>query len=372
MIYKAVVLENSMLFSRGAIRVRIAGHYNRKIVWNLEERFPDVIEEGEIEGSNTEFTKDYEAALLGSLGGGRNYGALSIPQPNEKGIVAFLGKSKTPVWLGSLFYTERDDDFNVEVVNFPSDKFEDGEDTDGIIEDELRIGDDVEPAEEKNIILRTKNTNINSQEEVDFQQQLTSNIITIGKRRVRLTHFPEDGWDDGKAKKYKDFIVGLDEENKDVIRLVQKDIESDNSTLFEMTEEHANISINKNGENKAKVFLSENEVEVSNQESKNKIVFNEDNEIEISNENGTNKIKFNQNGEIEIHADNKVILMGGGHKAVRFEQLIDIIEKFEDHIHISSGPGPTSEPMDAPGAPNIGSMIISLKNNLASETTEVE
>lgn len=368
MLHKAVVIDNSMVFTRGKIRVRIAGMYHRKLEWNLEERFPDLIEEEETEGSNTQFSTDYEALISSAFGGGRNYGSFVIPQINEKGIVSFLGGSKNnPVWLGGLFEASRDDNFDVEFVNFPSDKFEDGEDTDGVIDGEGNIGDDVEPQEEKSFIIRTKHTTSESQEEIDFQQQKTSNIITAGKKRIRVTHFPEDGWKDGVPKKYKDFLIGLTGEEEDVIRLTSRDEENENYVDFELKEEQGVISLTKEGTEIAQFSINEKEitlfnkegenklvfnddgVEISNKEGANKIIFNDKNEIEIANDSGS-KIVMKKNGNIELIPDNEIHILGASDNLVRYSDLKTIIEEFETHIHVSPV-GPTSPALTSSNAP---------------------
>ena len=109
MLYKAVVIDNSMLFTRGTIRVRIAGFHNKTIDWSLEDNFPDSLDLEE-NPNGSRFSNDYEARLTTSFGGGRNYGVLHVPQPNEKGLVAFMGNSfKFPIWMGGLFETTREE-----------------------------------------------------------------------------------------------------------------------------------------------------------------------------------------------------------------------------------------------------------------------
>ena len=384
MIYKAVVLDNSMLFTRGTIRVRIAGMYNKRIIWDLQERFPETLEEGNIEDVNTQFSKDYEAQLIAPFGGGRNYGALSVPQINEKGLVAFLNGSKSkPIWMGGLFETRRDENFNVEFVNFPTDRFIDGENADGVLNGEGNIGDDIEPQEEKSIILRTKHTNSNSVEEIDFEQQETSNIITIGKRRIRVTHFPEGSWEDGIPKKYKDFLIGLTEDGEDVIRLKSRDDENDNHVEFELKEEHGIISLvkegveqarfsieegnitlfNKEGENRL-IFSDSGDIEISNKEGNNKILFGDNDEIEISNDSGS-KIIMKSNGNIELLADNEVHILGNDDHLVRYSELKEIIEEFEGHVHIAPS-GPTSPALNGSQAP-IASSTLKLSMDMKSQ-----
>ena len=364
MIFKAVVLDNSMFFTRGTVRVRIAGFYNKKIVWNLaEDKFPETLTEGDIEGVNTQFSNDYEAQISSAFGGGRNYGSVVIPQINEKGIVAFLnGDKKNPVWLGGLFETFRDDSFNVEYVNFPTDKFVDGENSDGVLNGEGNIGDDVEPQEEKSIIIRTKHTTSNSVEEIEFQQQDTSNIISVGKKRIRVTHFPEGSWEDGEPKNYRDIMVGVDEENEDVIRIIRKDVENDKSVFFEIRDGETNISVMKEGELISDIKLTEEDIELKFKENTVKlndegIVFNiEEGEVTVNSE------ITNVSGNVKI--------AGAGDSVALYSDLIDIIEKFEEHIHVAPS-GPTSAPLEGNKAP-LAPGLIGSKRSMQSTNLETD
>jgi hypothetical protein len=344
-----VVVDNSMVFTRGTIRVRIAGFYNRKNFFNLEENFAELEREGILENSTsrTQFSNDLEAKISSFTGGGRNYGAFYVPQINEKGIVAFLGGSKTkPVWLGGLFEVKRDDNFEVEYVNFPTDRFIEGENTDGVIGGQGNIGDEVEPQEEKSFIIRTKHTNRNSQSEIDFQQQETSNIISVGKKRVRLTHFPENSWEDGTPKNYKDFIIGVDENNEEKIEL----------------------SIVKDQQKKATLTLKEDKITLANKNGENKISFSEDNEIEITNESGS-KIIMKNDGNIELLSSNEVHIVGSDDNLVKYSDLKTIIEEFQDHIHIAPT-GPTSPALASNQAP-IASKVLSPSLDMKSEKGKV-
>jgi len=229
LIFKAVVIDNADLFTRGTIRVRIAGHYMRRIIWNLEENFPKAIEEGNKEGDEV-YSNDFDAVLAAPFGGGRNYGGLYVPQINEKGIVSFLGGSKKkPVWLGGLYEPFRAENFDIDYVNIPNDNFVEGTRTDGVINGESVIGDEIESKEEKSFIFRTKHTNKESAENLDWQQRDTSNIISIGKQRIRVTHFPEESWvvNEDKSSEsdivkdythYQDFLIGKDENGEETFR----------------------------------------------------------------------------------------------------------------------------------------------------------
>ena len=335
MLYKAIVIDNTNLFTRGTIRVRVPNFYNKKMTWNLEENFPASIEEGD-EGTDGEFTKDFEAILHSPLGGGRNYGVLQVPQINEKGIVAFLGGGLSkPVWMGSIFEPVRDDSFQMEYVNFPSDKFEDGEDSDGV-NSESNIGDDVEKDLEKSIIIRTKHTTKDSASDIDFQQQKTSNIISIGKRRTRITNFQEEDWNGDSAENYSDIIIGLNDDGEDVIQIERK--KEDKTITFKISSEGIFASIEEGDFN----LITEN--------------------VNITSE------KTFVDGDAEITG--KVKIAGGGDSVVLHGDLVDIIEKFENHIHVSPA-GPTSPPLEVNQAP-LAPGIIGKKNSMKSKNLETD
>lgn len=353
MLYKAIVLDNTNLFTRGTIRVRVPNFYNKKMTWNLEEGFPSAIEEGE-EATDGEFTKDFEAVLHSPLGGGRNYGVLQVPQINEKGIVAFLGGGLSkPVWMGSIFEPVRDDSFQMEYVNFPSDKFEDGEDSDGV-NSESNIGDDVEKDLEKSIIIRTKHTTKDSASDIDFQQQKTSNIITIGKRRTRITNFQEEDWNGDSAENYSDIIIGLNDDGEDVIQIERK--KEDKTITFKISSEGIFASIEEGDFN----LITE---------SGNFIVSSPDGDVEVEakNVNITSEKTF-VDGDAEITG--KVKIAGGGDSVVLHGDLLDIIEKFENHIHVAPT-GPTSPPLESNQAP-LAPGIIGKKNSMKSKNLETD
>ena len=406
MIYKAVIVDNSMLFIRGTVRVRIVGFFHANNFLNLEENFEEEIREeaarAEIK-KNSQFSNDFEAILTSSIGGGRNYGSLYVPQINEKGVVAFLGSSrKNPVWLGGLFEAKRDDNFQVEYVNFPTDRFIEGENTDGVVSGTGNIGDDIESQEEKSFIIRTKHTSRNSQPEIDFQQQETSNIISVGKKRIRVTHFPEGSWEDGIPKKYNDILIGLTEESENVIKLLNKNEQNDTEFSFEINEDKGIINLLKDGEikgsfeineesvtlsnnnnqnkislsydssielinvNNSKITIKEDEIEVSN-ESNSKITAKGD-EIEVSNDGGA-KIILKSNGNIELIPGGEVHIVGGDDNLVKYSDLKEIIEEFQDHIHIAPT-GPTSPALASNQAP-IVSKVLSPSLNMKSQKGKV-
>ena len=310
MIFKAVVIDNREFFNKGTITVRIAGHFFRHIEWDLSNDFPDFIDEAR-DNNAQEFTNDYEAMLTGGIGGGRNYGSVFIPQINEKGIVAFLGGGKTkPIWLGGIFEPVRDDSFNIELVNLPSDKL-DSED-DAVIDGQSNL--EADPLE-INYILRTKNTNRDNAAGLNWEEVPTTNIISIGKRGMRASHLQED------KEKTIDIL-------DDRISIVMRN--GDTERIIEIDDETGKIKI-----------ITEGDIEV-------------------------------EGDNIAFKAENKITLKSEDHSAVRYDKLIEIIERFEDHSHISYGGGPTGPPVESAGAPLISTVLISDKRDLESPNIKLE
>lgn len=379
MLYKAVVLDNSMFFTRGTIRIRIAGFYNKEMIWNLEEKFPDVVEEGNREDA-TQFSNDYEAYVSTGLGGGRNYGILTIPQPNEKGIVAFMGNSKKyPIWLGAIFEPTRNEDFDVEFVNFPSDKFVDGENSDGILaEGESNFAED-EPPEEKNIIIRTKNTSIDAVENIDFQQQDTTNIISVGKRKVRISHFPEGSWEEGEPNKVLDFIIGLNEDSEEVISLAKKKIDKDNGDTYSqlvLKEEEGNLSFYKEGSAQNEIKFDSEQVFITKKNEEDGI----STEITMSNESlmlkviGDEEITLILEGDtITVTAPNfhfdgeKFEIAGGSDNVSLYTPLETVLNELLTHQHTApSGPTTPAEKSDKSPLVSLKADVMKIKSETST------
>ena len=360
MLYKAIVLDNSNFFSNGTIRVRIPAFYSKKMTWDLSENFPNAIEEGEEEDSR--FSKDFEARILTSMGGGRNYGTFVMPQINSIGAVQFLGDNyRKAVWIGCLFEPVRNDSFEVEYTNIPSDDPEsEGENSDGMLSEEENMDSAYEEALEKNIVIRTKTTSRDSQEDVDWQQVPTTNIISVGKKRVRLRHFSEeDGYDGTTPNKWQDFTISR-EEGKEKISFTVNNENDDKKTRITIDEDQINFT-NENDDKKTRITIDKDQIKFTDKNEETVFSFDIENK----------RIDFHTEEEIKLESD-KIVLQDNEHTAVRYEQLIDIIEKFENHVHISYGSGPTGPPVDTPGAPDIGNLITQLKNQLASENIKIE
>ena len=217
MVYKAIVIDNSSFYKNGTIRIKIQKTKEpSQIDWELSLDYPRSIENVDL----------YEAKLSGAFGGGRNYGALILPQVNETGIVAFLDDGDdTPIWLGGLFEGFFADEASnlASIVNSPTDFSTDGFGNDGVINGEPNLKNPSQ-ALNKNIIIRTKSTSRKSKDGLNWNKRPTSNLITVGDDEMILKHFFQgNGWEKTSRGfnlnswgqiKFKDGSVSLDYENK--------------------------------------------------------------------------------------------------------------------------------------------------------------
>lgn len=392
MLYKAIVIDNSSFFRDGTVRVRVAGHYMGNIAWNLSDNYPEEVENGELPLEDQylpfNYNQDFNAAIMSSMGGGRNYGTFVLPQINETGVISFLGDNlRRPVWMGSLFEPTRDDSFNVEYANIPSDKMEaEGPDSDGLIAGEHNLdAESQEDALKKNIIIRTKSTfRGDDADSVDWQQRPTTNIITVGAKEVKAVHFDEkDGWDETTPKKYQTFKISKNQDDKESIRLEIKNDTDDKESSLELSEEGMKLFVRDGeDENIFNITSGDDGITFLDQYG-NSIIGNSDG-LEVKDENDniitTNSggITIDGGGDINLKASNIIIdsnevqLNGTGDTAVRFSKLESIITEFENHIHITQGPaGPTSPAMKAPAIP-ISGAIVADKNTMESRTVKVK
>lgn len=326
MLYEALVIDNKPFYSKGKIIVRIPNFYHRNMNWDLASEYPDLIEESEID-NEAELTNDFEAFVYSPYGGGRNFGVFFLPQINQKGLVMPIGQGGTKfVWLGSFFEAVRDDNFNVEYVNIPSD---DLEQTDGSTSGEQTM--DAENEEEalgKNFVARFKTTNSDSQEGVDWQERFTSNIITVGDKEAKITHY-------AKEEKF--------------------------STSMSLTEEGFNIEVDNEGNlNTFKIKNTDDGVSFYFEDTEgDKMNFNKDTGFEVE------SVK-----DATIKTDGKIKFNGSGDQGVLYSFLKKIIDAFEKHIHIAPT-GPTASPLNPDQSP-IASKTTSAKNDMKSESLELD
>jgi len=238
MIYSAVVLDNENFYTKGVITVRVARHYNAPMLWDMSdnkvimEEFKALKKQGKVE--------DYDNCLISSpMGSGRNYGMFFLPQVNSIGTVTFLDNSfSRPLWLGGFFRPIRSEkDSNnkriVDFVNIPNDDItKEGQDTDG---SKGEIGGKQTTADEAAMIIRTKSTD---NENYDWEEQDTENIIVLDKDRIKIVHFLT--WESGVAKKYQTIeIIGASGE----VKLSSINETDDTQTDFSVKDDNFDLKV---------------------------------------------------------------------------------------------------------------------------------
>jgi len=326
MLYEALVIDNKNFYSNGKIKVRIPNFYHRNMNWDLAGEYPDLLEEAEIKG-DAEYSNDFEASVYSPYGGGRNFGVFFLPQINQKGLVMPIGQGTNRfVWLGSFFEAYRTDNFDVEYVNIPSD---DIEQSDGSTAGEQTMdAESSADALKKNFVARFKTTNADSQEDLDWQQRPTSNIITVGDKESKVTHY-------AKEEKF--------------------------SASMNLTEEGFNIEVDNEG--------NLNTFKIKNTDDGISLYF-EDTE--------GNKMNFNKNTGFEVESvkdatfktEGKLKFNGAGDQGVLYSFLKKIIDAFEKHIHQTPS-GPSATPLNADQSP-ITSKTTAAKNDMKSESLELD
>lgn len=352
MLYEALVIDNKPFYSKGKIIVRIPNFYHRNMNWDLSSEYPDLIEESEID-NETEQTNDFEAFVYSPYGGGRNFGVFFLPQINQKGLVMPIGQGQTKfVWLGSFFEAVRDDNFNVEYANIPSD---DPVQKDGSTSGEQSM--DAENEEEalgKNFVARFKTTNSDSQEGVDWGLRPTSNIITIGDKKAKITHFSEeDGWDEDTPQKWQEISIEKNEDGEDEItNSIVNDVDTKKSKIS-LKESSFNVEVDNNGDI-SKFYVANDDEGIS--------FYFEDSYGNI--------ITLNTNDGIKVETEGTIKINGASDTAVLYSQLKKIIEALEGHIHIAPS-GPTASPLNPDQSP-ITAKTTKPKNDMESESTELD
>lgn len=403
MVYEALVIDNSEFYSKGKIRVRIPQFYNRKMIWDLTENFPDFKQDSQTE--DEDYGNDFEAMVYSPYGGGKNFGVFFLPQVNQKGIVILIGQSERRLlWLGSFFEpTFKDENFpELEYVNIPSDL---PESTHGSVEGEHNMdAEDVEEALGKNFVARFKTTKRGNsdQEDVDWEARPTSNIITIGDKNAKVTHFSEeDGWDEDTPQKWQEFSIEKNEDDEDEIKTIvhnEKDSKISKTILKENT---FNVEIDNNGEI-SKFYVANDDEGISfyfEDSYGNMVTLNKDEGIKIQTEKdltttiegdttieatgsltakagGDVVVESSENanikagGDVVVETGGTVKINGASDTAVLYSQLKKIIEALEGHIHIAPT-GPTASPLNSDMSP-ITAKTMQSKMDMESKSLELE
>ncbi len=336
MIYSALCLENTNYFTTGKILVRIFEYYihpsktpEGKLIeqWDLSKN-PDLRTAGEEEDSESGeiIQKDFEAYVFAPLGGGKNYGMLSLPKINERGIVSFLdGDFNKPLWLGSYFTPIYDKDRKFQGVNIPTDKVDGDEIFNGADKDGSKMTGD-----ERTIVLRTKHTVSDDADSMDWEQRNTENLIVIDKNKINIVHFLE--WENNVAKKYQKIQIENGEVKVEVNNQTDGKISS-----YSMTEDAMTIEIDDGG-TKSTLTIS-----------------NEDNGISAT-----------------LDGEKKIKLLGEDNFLTKFNELSEILTYVAEHKHVCPINGLTVEdPVSNDGKP-FSAAIASTKNAMKTERIVTE
>jgi len=208
-IYQAIVTDNSQFFTNGKIKVRIQNMYNGKLNWDLSNDF-------DYNEFIQELVNDVWALVYTPIGGGSNHGLFALPQINSVGLVQFMnGNIKKPIWMGSFFRPEYDQNGKLARANVPNDQPNyEGEGADGLVGNENGIGQKKIEGGFGTLILRTKTTSgpgaDKSADHMDFDLQKSENLLVLSEDKAQITHFSKwemDG-DTPVRKQWQDVELG--------------------------------------------------------------------------------------------------------------------------------------------------------------------
>ena len=385
MIYSAICLDNTMYFTTGTILARVFAYYisprlsgeasNKKLVQVDDlSTDPKMINEGQYtdsDGATGEGPdkphQEFPCWVYSPMGGGKNYGMFHMPQVNEKGLVTFLdGDLHKPLWLGSYFMPILDpakypSEYKIKEINIPSDDPSEAGNKNSSVVDDKRYGLASDP---NALVIRTKHTTLEKSgsdykaDKIDWLQQDTDNLVYIGTNAIRLKRY--DTWDKGKLKKYQEFVMMPDSKGNPIISTTVNDIDGKKLSVVTQSENAFSVYIHSDkGDFTWSVTGGDTGINLIDQFG-NKII-GDAKGIKID-------TTANSGSKIVLIADKETDIMGDADNFVRYSYLKNVIEKFETHVHITQGSaGPTSGAMDSSGAPDIGSVITSDKNDMKAE-----
>lgn len=224
-IYQAIVTDNSTFFNTGKIKVRIQKFYNDRLNWDMSTSY-------DATKFNRDLMDDMDALVHTPIGGGNNYGLFALPQVNSVGLVQFLGGDVTqPVWMGSFFRPEYDQNGVLLRCNVPNDQPQyEGMGSDGIIKGPSdRIAQKKIQGGNETIILRTKSTKgpgtEKKKENMDFNKNRTQNLVVLSEDEVKIIHFSKwkdkDSGNGADLVQFEEITVGTHKEygaNQEVIK----------------------------------------------------------------------------------------------------------------------------------------------------------
>jgi len=188
-IYKAIVTDNLNFYNTGKIRVRIQKFYTQELSWDMSTSYNQ-------NDFNKDLLSDTDALVHTPIGGGNNYGLFALPQVNSVGLVQFLsGDINIPIWMGSYFRPEFDQNKTLVRVNVPNDQpTSEGMGSDGIVKG---TSDNWAKKQTKggpgSIVLRTKTTEgpgtSNNASKMDFNKRRSENLVVLSEEEIKIIHF---------------------------------------------------------------------------------------------------------------------------------------------------------------------------------------
>jgi len=348
------------------IRVRIFAYYNAPRFVNgteiirddLSEDFASI--EAAVVDSDKNIHEEFEALVFAPFGGGRNYGAFHLPQMNERGVVSFLdGDFGKPLWVGSYFSPIRDDDFKITGVNIPNeDPSQEGTDTNGIKNGEFVSGvDDAYKGDKDTIIIRTKTTNSSSEDDMNWENVNTENIVALDDKKVRVRHSTE--WENSTEKKFQEIMIYPDPDNsdKETVKLEVNNSSDNKSGILKLTEDGFKIELYEDGSvtNSFSITSEDSGFGINFYDEHGNKIIGDDNGIALSAKDETSTI-------IISGSEDMVEINGNADTIVLYTDLKKMLQKLSEHIHISSVP--TTPPLDsklAPLAPQFKKPIIDME-----------
>lgn len=343
-IYQAIVTDNSNFYNTGKIKVRIQKFYNEPLNWDLSSSY-------DANTFNKDLMDDLDAFVYTPMGGGNNYGFFTLPQVNSVGLVQFLGGNiRNPIWMGSFFIPEYNEEGKIIKCNVPNDQPEyEGVGSDGIIKGK---NDPVATKKIKGgngtVILRTKSTKEPGTEKrkdnMNFYKNRTENLVVLSENEIRIIHFSKwkekDNGNSADLEQYEEISIGTSKEygpNNTVvkeypqidIKVIDKNNDEKNKqiTNIKVNPDEASLEIESNSlKRKSSVSSTKKGILIKSKNTNNDdvTIFKMDpSQVTITNKNVS--VVLNQNDAIisapegKIRLSGKEVLLGdgGGYVLVR-------------------------------------------------------
>lgn len=327
-IYQAIVTDNSLFFNTGKIRVRVQSHFNGEFNWDLSQNYnaSEFIEE---------LAQDLLAIVYTPIGGGSGHGMFALPQVNSIGLVQFMnGNIQKPIWMGSFFRPEYDENRKLLRVNVPNDQPQyEGNGSDGITQGSNGIGEKKIEGGFGTLILRTKTTKGPGRDRdpknMDFNEQRTENLIVVTEDKYHMTHFSkwEKEGDNATAKQFEELKMGtvdgvpqVDVQVTDIVRDKKK------TTGLKINNSEVSLVVNDESKNLESSISSTSDginIKARNtKDDKNTNISLNNKEIILSNDKVSILVEGNEislsapNGKLRLSGKEVLIGDGGGYVVV--------------------------------------------------------